>query len=224
MNSFTVNKIFFDAETVAEQLRSARQQKGLKLEKVAKDLGINFKYLEALERGQFERLPSGVYGKNFLREYALALGLDYRPLLKMFEAEVALSQKKQQQELFSKQVVKARDLWVTPKIAKSIIVLAAVAVCLTYLTYRLDKIVSPPDLVIESPIDNLTTKEHSIEVRGTVEPETELVINGEAIISDVGGSFSKSVDLKAGVNTIVITAEKKYGRNKTIKRQILVEK
>ena len=38
MNSFISNKIFFDAETVAEQLRSARQERGLKLEKIAKEL------------------------------------------------------------------------------------------------------------------------------------------------------------------------------------------
>ena len=223
MNIFTEKKIFLDSETVAEQLRSRRQELGLKLEKIAKEICINFKYLEALEKGNFNLLPAGVYGKNFLREYAVYLKIDYRPLVKMFERETAGNNQRQQQELFSKQVVKAHYFLAIPKIIKSIILVVVVTVCLFYLSYRVKQIAAVPALNIQSPIDNLITKEKSVYVAGTAEAESQLIINGESIISDTNGSFVKEVDLKKGINIISITAQKKYGRSVTIKKQILVE-
>ncbi|KKQ62251.1 MAG: hypothetical protein US81_C0001G0042 [Parcubacteria group bacterium GW2011_GWE2_38_18] len=223
MNIFTEKKIFLDSETVAEQLRSRRQELGLKLEKIAKEISINFKYLEALEKGNFNLLPAGVYGKNFLREYAVYLKIDYRPLVEMFERETAGSNQRQQQELFSKQVVKAHYFLAMPKIIKGIVLVVIVAVCLFYLSYRVKQIAAVPSLNIQSPIDNLITKEKSVSVAGVAEAESQLIINGESIISDTNGSFLKEVDLKKGINIISITAQKKYGRSITIKKQILVE-
>lgn len=223
MNSFRTNKIFFDSETVAEQLRSARQKNEIKLEKVAKDLGINIKYLDALEKGRFELLPAGVYGKNFLREYALFLHLDYRPLLKMFENEIAGTQQKQKKEIFSTQVVRSRYFLTIPKIIKNVAILSIVAVCLVYLIFRLEKIVAPPKLSVDIPIDNLITKEHSVEIIGRSESEAQIRINEEPIIIDTEGRFKKTVNLKKGINVFTITAQKKYGRNISIKKQILSE-
>ena len=40
MKFFKSNKIYLDSETVAEQLRSARQTKNLKLEAVAKKINV----------------------------------------------------------------------------------------------------------------------------------------------------------------------------------------
>jgi len=223
MNSFKTNKIFFDSETVAEQLRSARQKKELKLEKIAKELNINIRYLNALERGNFELLPAGVYGKNFLREYALFLNLDYRPLLKMYDNEIVDIQQKEKRELFSAQVVRSHYFLTIPKIIKNLIILIVVTICLVYLSFRLQQIVAPPKLIIDKPVDYLTTKEHSIVISGNTENETELKINEEPVIIDTNGSFSKLVDLKMGINVFTITAQKKYGRTITIKKQILVE-
>lgn len=223
MNQFTEKKIFFDSETVSEQLRSRRQELGIKLDKIAKELGINLKYLEALEKGNFYLLPAGVYGKNFLREYALYLKIDYRPLLKLFEEETALSNQKQQQELFSKQVVRAHYFLAVPKIVKNFVLMFVVMVCLFYLGYRLRQIVSVPSLVIQSPVDNLITKAQSVSIIGVADPETQLIINGESIVSDIEGRFNKRVDLKKGINIISVTAQKKYGRSLTVKKQILVE-
>ncbi|NTW22525.1 hypothetical protein HGA34_03210 [Candidatus Falkowbacteria bacterium] len=222
-SQFKINKIFLDSETVAEQLRSQRQRYGYKLDKAAKDLGINIKYLEALERGDFNSLPSGVYGKNFLREYAIFLKLDPIPLLKLFDNEVAATKEKAKQELFSKQVVKARHFWATPKIIKNLLIALVVLLCLWFLGYRLGKIVSPPQLVLASPENNIITKDKSITVKGWAEGETELTVNSEAVLLDVQGNFEKQVELKVGINTIIVTAEKKFGRKTVVKRQVLVE-
>ena len=224
MNLFKSNKIYLDSETVSEQLRSSRQAKKIKLSLIAKKINVNEKYLTALEKGEYEKLPSGVYGKNFLREYALFLGLDYKKLALDFEAEINTLEPKRQKELFSKQIVKKRYLLAMPKILKNILIFSIICVCFIYLGYRLGKIISPPMLIIDSPTADLTTDQTSLELIGRTEAEASLTINGQTVLTDKNGGFSQTISLKNGVNIITITANKKHSRGHTIIRQVLVKK
>ncbi|MDO8668280.1 MAG: helix-turn-helix domain-containing protein [bacterium] len=223
MNLFKSNKIETDCEPVAKQLRSRRRAKNLKIKEVAKKLNINEKYLIALEEGKYNQLPRGVYEKNFLREYALFLGLSCDQIAKDYETETSISEPKKPKELFSKQVIKGRHLLIMPKILKNIIIFFIIAACFIYLVYRVNKIISPPLLIIDQPSINLITQETSLVVSGQTEAEANLTINGENVLSDKDGNFSKSINLKNGINKIIITASKKYGRNNTIYREILVK-
>ncbi len=223
MALFKTNKIYLDSEMVSEQLRSSRQAKKLKLSEIAKKLNINEKYLTALEKGEYEKLPHGVYGKNFLREYALFLGLDYKKLALDFEAEINILEPKRQKELFSKQVIKKRYLLAMPKILKNIVVFLIICVCFIYLGYRINKIISPPLLIIDSPAADLITDQSYLQVTGRTEAEASLIINGQIVLTDKNGNFSQTIGLKNGINIITITANKKQGRDSTIIRQIIVK-
>ncbi|MEI6596625.1 MAG: helix-turn-helix domain-containing protein [bacterium] len=223
MNIFKSNKIYLDSETVSEQLRSARQAKKLKLSAIAKKLNINEKYLAALEKGEYEKLPSGIYGKNFLREYALFLSLDYKKLSVDFDAEINTLEPKNQKEIFSKQVVKKRYLLAMPKILKNILIFSVICICFIYLGYRVNKIISPPLLIINNPAADLTIDQTSLLINGQTEAEANLLINGQTILTDKKGNFSQTISLKNGLNIITVTANKKYGRGQTIIRQILVK-
>lgn len=66
-------------------LREARETKGLTLAEVQQEIRINVKFLEALENGQYERLPTPVHVRGFLKNYARFLGLDPDPLLNRYE-------------------------------------------------------------------------------------------------------------------------------------------
>lgn len=219
---FTFNKVHLDSDTTAEQLRSARQRKNLKLENVAKKLNINPKYLRALETGNHGKLPDGTYGKNFLREYCLFLGLDYPVMLQLFEQEIA-ARKQTAGSVFSKQVIKKRYLWAMPRLFRNIIIIFFIAICLFYLNFYLRNISAKPRLEISSPIENLVTEDKVAEVIGTAETDTNIKINGEAVLADSNGRFSKIINLNKGINIITITAQKKYGQTSQIVRQVLVK-
>lgn len=223
MTNFKSNNISLGNESVAEQLSKVRQEKKLKLKEIAKKLNINYKYLKALEKGEYNKLPTGVYGKNFLREYALFLGLDSNELVEIFKQEINIQQNPEQQQLFSKQRVKKREFLAVPKIIKSIVIVIITVVFFIYLGISLKKIISPPNLLIYSPLEDVTTEKKSISVIGQTDPEAQIVINGEQILSNINGEFSKTINLKNGINIITITACKKYGRDNTIVRQVLVK-
>jgi transcriptional regulator with XRE-family HTH domain len=66
-------------------LREAREAKGVTLADVQEATRINSRYLEALEEGQYDVLPSEVHVRGYLRNYSRYLGLDPKPLLDRYE-------------------------------------------------------------------------------------------------------------------------------------------
>lgn len=110
-----------------------------------------------------------------------------------------------------------------PKILKNILIFLTICVCFIYLGYRINKIISPPLLIIESPAANLTTDQTSLKVAGRTEAEANLIINGQTVLTDKNGDFSQTISLKNGINIITITANKKHSRGNTIVRQVLVK-
>jgi cytoskeletal protein RodZ len=65
-------------------LRDAREAQGLTLGDVQAATRINTRYLQALEDGEYELLPTTTHVRGYLRNYAHFLGLDPQPLLDRF--------------------------------------------------------------------------------------------------------------------------------------------
>ena len=61
---------------IGKELKTAREQKGISLEKVHEDTRIGINFLQSLEQGKIEHLPYPVYARGFVRSYAKYLGLD----------------------------------------------------------------------------------------------------------------------------------------------------
>lgn len=66
-------------------LREARENKGLTLAEVQDKTRINSRFLAALEQGNYDKLPTPVHVRGFLRNYARFLGLDPQPLVERYE-------------------------------------------------------------------------------------------------------------------------------------------
>ncbi|MBX6360675.1 MAG: helix-turn-helix domain-containing protein [Acidobacterium ailaaui] len=59
-----------------EDLRKERESRGITLESITDATKISSRHLLALEEGQFDLLPGGVFNKGIVRNYARAVGLD----------------------------------------------------------------------------------------------------------------------------------------------------
>lgn len=73
--------------SVGEILRRARIQAGYELEPIAHHLNIRPTLLEALEKGDYDRLPGRVYVVGFVRTYAEALGLDGEKIVYLLKSQ-----------------------------------------------------------------------------------------------------------------------------------------
>lgn len=204
-------------ESWGDKLQQARLQRGLKIEEVARRLAIRQEYLIALEDGRPENLPSGLYSKNFLKKYASFLGLDFQEALSSW-TDTAITE-----DPFSHKKLGRKNLIVLPKIARNLLIATIIATCFLYLAFYFRRLVLPPELEVFSPPGNLATKETSLEISGRTEKEAEIKINGEVVLDNQDGLFRQNVNLKQGLNNIVIKAKKKYSQEETVNRQILVE-
>jgi cytoskeletal protein RodZ len=74
--------------TVAEQLRHAREAKGLALAEVVEITQLKTDQVQALEGGRFEEFAAPAYVRGFVRSYANMLKLDTEALLDQLNVEM----------------------------------------------------------------------------------------------------------------------------------------
>jgi cytoskeletal protein RodZ len=75
-------------ETLAEVLSDARRRSGKTIAEAEEETRIRAKHLQALEDGDYEALPNPAYVRGYIISYAKFLGLDPKPLLGMYRAEM----------------------------------------------------------------------------------------------------------------------------------------
>lgn len=74
---------------VGEQLRLAREAAHLSLDDVARVLKLGARQIEALEGGDWGRLPGHTFVRGFVRNYARHLNLDSAPLMVQLDQVIA---------------------------------------------------------------------------------------------------------------------------------------
>ncbi|WP_246210911.1 RodZ domain-containing protein [Vogesella oryzae] len=75
------------AQQIGQQLRTAREAQGLSLLDVVDRLKLSPRQLEAIEAGQFDRLPGVTFVRGFVRNYARFLELDSDGLMALLDAQ-----------------------------------------------------------------------------------------------------------------------------------------
>ena len=73
------------AETGILGVKSWRQRKGISLESIAESTKLSVWQLDAIEIGDFRRLPGGIYNTNYIKQYARAIGFDEMDLLSYYK-------------------------------------------------------------------------------------------------------------------------------------------
>ncbi len=66
------------AASIGEQLRLAREERGIPLRDICDQTRISIHYLEAIEANDYKRLPGGVFNRSFIKAYARCVGYDER--------------------------------------------------------------------------------------------------------------------------------------------------
>jgi len=68
-----------------ENLRREREMRGVSLEEISSATKISMRFLEAIEREEFSKLPGGIFSRSFIRTYARYLGLDEERVVAEFQ-------------------------------------------------------------------------------------------------------------------------------------------
>src|SRR6266508_5265154 len=73
--------------TFGGRLRAARERRGISLRQIANATKISVGVRDALERNDISRLPGGIFGRAFVRSYAVEVGLDPEATIQDFIAQ-----------------------------------------------------------------------------------------------------------------------------------------
>jgi cytoskeleton protein RodZ len=74
----------FDRQNIGSRLRAAREAKGFTISELADQTRVRVAALEAIEAGDFARLPEPIYVQSYLRAFAQAVGVPVEPVLEAF--------------------------------------------------------------------------------------------------------------------------------------------
>jgi cytoskeletal protein RodZ len=58
-----------------------RQKRGVTLEQIAEKTKISMRFLRAIEDGEYDKLPGGIFATSYLRQYAEVIGFEESELL-----------------------------------------------------------------------------------------------------------------------------------------------
>lgn len=72
------------ANSLGDQLRRAREARGIPLREISEQTRISIRYLEAIESGEYKQLPGGIFNRSFVKAYARYVGLDEKEALEAY--------------------------------------------------------------------------------------------------------------------------------------------
>jgi cytoskeletal protein RodZ len=70
-------------------LATIRRNRGISLRQIAESTKIGIRALEAIEQGEFKKLPGGIYTTSYIRQYARAIDYDESEILAVYHRESA---------------------------------------------------------------------------------------------------------------------------------------
>lgn len=72
------------AASIGEQLRLAREERGIPLREISDQTRISVHYLEAIETNDYKRLPGGIFNRSFVKAYARYVGYDEKEAVEAY--------------------------------------------------------------------------------------------------------------------------------------------
>lgn len=216
MPTFTKKNISLPTDRVCFRLKQVRETKGMTIEALAAKTKIMKEYLVALEECRFADLKcSPLYQRQFIKKYLTALDVDPEPYLSQFcLEEMSVVEKHPSQN-------RHHSFSNLPNLIRWGSVSIIAGLCLVYLGLQVRRTLEPPQLVLSSPEEGLILNNNNLAISGTTDPEVKVAINGQAVMSDELGRFNQAITLQPGINTVVITAEKKHGKTTRMTRHII---
>ena len=218
---FTVQKL--ETPTFGDKLKKARESLGWPLARVSQGLNVQIKFLEKLEKNDWENLPAEVFLIGFLRRYAKILGWAEDNLISEFKREFNLNERlvriKKKNILPS---LRPARVFLTPKILSYALGVLIFFIVVGYLLFQLNHLIGAPPINNFEPPSDFSTDQKTIRFSGQTTPEAQLTINGGLVYINKDGKFSQEINLSAGLNVIKVESRNRFGKTTSLIRQIML--
>lgn len=203
------------------KLKEKRLEKGLTLEDVSKSTKIKVEFLEFIENGSYEKLPSVSYAQGFVRNYAKFLGLNEKEIMAIFRREFegekiyrVLPKGFEREDEFPIKRFKMRR--------SALFIIFGILIFLGYILFQYRYAVINPPLTIVSPKDLSQTSSSQITIFGKTDPNATVYVDSNAVSVDGSGNFQKVINVFPGKVTITVKAINKFLKETVKKLEVNV--
>lgn len=210
--------------TVGQVLKEERERKFYTLLEIEKETKIRKEFLEALEAGEYYKLPPSTFVQGFIKNYGNFLGLNTEKLLAIFRREFSEGKNPPRILESFKSPFEKKGFKLTPTTVLVTAVLSLILIFFAYLWFEYRFLVGSPILEVTSPPDQFSSTVSEIEVSGRTDPEAKVSINDQEIQVDQRGGFSQIIKLSDDVNTIKIVAISSLGKQTKLQRTVFLKR
>jgi len=207
---------------LGQRLAEARLKKGLTLEEISQSTKIKTAYLEAIEKGEYEKLPSVSYAQGFVKNYAKFLAFPEAEMAALFRREF------KEEEVFKvlpQGLPKDQEFSLTGfKLKQTFILIGVVFIAIfAYVAFQSRYAFLNPPLTISEPTEMETVSRQTAQIIGKTDPNATVYVDKNEVSIDSNGYFQKEISVFPGKTTIIVKVVNKFGRQTTILRDIIVK-
>lgn len=206
---------------VGQRLKEERLRKKLSLDQAARETRIRLQFLIAIEKGEYQKLPSAAYAAGFVKNYSEYLGLPKKETSALFRREFdeekiykVLPEGFTHQKEFPVHRIKIQQA-----VFGVVLVLLIIIGFLLY-QYRF-AFLSPPLTVVTPKNGEIVSSEYTISGKSVT--NVTIFVNNAPVPVNAKGEFMKKVTLLPGGSTVItIRARNRLGKETTVQRNVQV--
>jgi len=197
-------------KTSGQLLKETRVEKDKSIEDIAEKIKVNPSYLIALEKDDFDKLPSPTFAKGILRKYARSLNINPDTVIAMFRRDFAEDDKG---HIIPKGLLSPMNKNPRTIPINTILTTVAILAFVSFLGIQLYNFYTLPKLEILQPIDG-EIYSPKITVKGKTDRDNTIIINNQKVVVTPDGEFSLDLTFPAGTHSISIQSINRQGKTR----------
>ncbi len=207
--------------TVGQKLRDERIHRKLSLEEVSEATRIQEKFLAAIEKGEYNKLPSAAYAQGFVKNYAQYLGVPKKEIGALFKREF---DEEKIYRVLPESLARVKEYPLKGiRVQQSFIIAGIVLIAIAfYLLFQYRYVFIAPPLSLTSPQDTKITSK-VVTVSGTTDSNAIVFINTYSVPVNTKGEFTKRFNVFPGKVTITVTAKSRFGKEAVVQKILQVQ-
>lgn len=207
---------------LGQRLSDERRSRGLSISEVSSSTKIKEEFLNAIEKGEYHRLPSTSYAQGFVRSYIRFLELPERDTFALFRREFA---GEKEFKVLPEGFTQRKGIPIRKFKIKQIFVIGILVFLLLigYIVFQYRYVLIDPPLNIKSPDEMETISSSTFSVEGHTDSQVTVFIGDESVLVDQDGNFKKEIVSFSGENIIDVKAVNRFGRETTVTRRVVVK-
>ena len=205
-----------------QKLKDERTKKKLTLEDISNATKIRVEFLFAIEKGEYDKLPSFSYAQGFVRNYAKFLDLEEKEILALFRREF---DQEKVYKVLPEGLVEQKEMPLKRfKIKQAVILIILLFILLSgFIIFQYRYAFISPPIKLTSPTEMAVLSSSTILVLGKTDPNSTITVNDEQVSINQDGDFRKEITGFPGKATITIKAVNRFGKQTTFERHVVIK-